>query len=176
MAASQYEDLMGKHADEQGRTAQQVLEDVLVGQVMAWERVADLNAVYREPDRAEADRIQHTYNRQVVAVAWAQGNQENVFLWRFRDLMAERRDAEEFDDTNDLRRIDAKLERLVGVPYPQLPTAAWEAADQLPESERLAEYERLEIKYGPRNLTSNGAGKTKARCETRPFARLETRR
>ena len=45
----------------------------------------------------------------------------------------------------------------------RLPDAAWGVADTLPESERQAEYDRLEQKYGPRNASTNGAGKTTSR-------------
>ena len=69
--------------------------------------------------------------------------------------------------------VDAKLEKLVGVPCPVLPEAAWLVADQLPEEERIVEYERLAIKYGERNSAANGASTgRRARRETRPMARL----
>jgi len=54
--------------------------------------------------------------------------------------------------------LERKLERHTGIPFPQLPGAAWEAADLLPPADRQAEYDRLEAKYGPRNSSTNGTG------------------
>ncbi len=45
----------------------------------------------------------------------------------------------------------------MGVPYPQLPEAARQAAECIANrAERDEEYQRLERKYGPRNPTANG--------------------
>jgi hypothetical protein len=63
-------------------------------------------------------------------------------------MVAARQDAESFGDST--AAIDDRLLRLVGVPYPTLPEAAWNAADTLPAPERQAEVDRLTAKYGPR--------------------------
>jgi hypothetical protein len=99
-------------------------------------RVSDLNAVYADPDRYEAERIWHPYAKQVTAVAFGQGDRESVFIKKWQELLEKREVAEEYNDAAALRRVDAQLERHVGVPYSSLPNAAWDAVERLPEPER----------------------------------------
>ena len=124
-------------------------------------RRLDEVAIHADPDRVEAQRIWIEYTNQVSAVAQRQGNnQQDSFIASFRDLISARADAEEYGD--DTRAIEARLGRLVGVPYPTLPGAAWAAADLMPVSERQAEYDRLEAKYGPRPPVTDDAPKRQA--------------
>ena len=82
-------------------------------------------------------------------MAQRQGNnQQDSFIASFKDLIAARSDAEQYGD--DTGAIEARLERLVGIPYPTLPEAAWATADLMSEPERTHELARLEQKYGPR--------------------------
>ena len=59
------------------------------------------------------------YTSTVAAAARYKGNQEQSFIASFRDLISARVDAEVYGD--DTRAIEARLERLVGTPYPKLP-------------------------------------------------------
>jgi hypothetical protein len=135
------------------------------------------SAVYNDPDRSEAERVWQPYANQVQAVAWRQGNKSDAFIKKWREQIDARNEAEEDGYDAAVRRIDARLLSLVGVPHPVLPGAAWEAADMVPASERQQEYDRLEAKYGPRNPKSNGAAKVgRRRLSTRPMSALtETR-
>ncbi len=115
----------------------------------------------------EAERVWLAYAGQVSAVAWAQGDKEPRFTAAFRDLIAARNDAEASGDDVDVHAVEARLNRLTGVPYPQLPEAAWVAADLLPATDRQAEYDRLERKYGPRNPATTGSAKVRTLRKTR---------
>jgi hypothetical protein len=155
-----------KRAAEQ--QAQRNVDALVVRQLKIYLRAADVRAIHEDPDRAEDKRVWQAYTKAVGAIAWAQGNKEADFIRRWRDLIAARNDAEEYDDLAAVRAITTRLYRLTGVPYPQLPDAAWEAADNLPQSERQAELDRLEVKYGPRIATNgNGVAKPRGRRQTR---------
>jgi hypothetical protein len=91
-------------------------------------------------------------------VARLQGNKEHDFISKWRELIAARNDAIEYGDST--LAIEARLERLVGIPYPVVPEAAWNAADTLPTSERQNEYDRLERKYGARPGTPTDTATT----------------
>jgi hypothetical protein len=105
-------------------------------------------AIRTEPDRQEESRIWNLYTRTVAQTARAQGNKEHDFVRNWRELVMARNDAVEFGD--DTGAIEGRLGRLVGVPYPVVPKAAWDAADLMPASERQAEVDRLTAKYGER--------------------------
>jgi hypothetical protein len=169
-----YGDDLAKAEREAGRIADQVV----LTQCEIALRAADIQAVTADPEREAAQKVWSEYANGVAAIAWAQGDREADFIRRWRDLIAARRDAEEYDDAATVRAIDARLLRLVGIAHPQLPAAAWDAADQLSESERQAEYDRLEAKYGPRSPDTNGAStKTsrRPRLNTRPLELENTR-
>ena len=102
-------------------------------------------------DSVEAARIHNHYNSQVSAVAFRQGDQKPRFVARFAELIAERADAAAVGDDDGVRSAERRLDRHTGVPYPQVPDAAWATADLLPAATRDAEYSRLERKYGPRS-------------------------
>jgi hypothetical protein len=144
------------------RAAGRAADAVVLKQCEIQLRARDLAEVYNDPDRQEAERVWGSYAKGVGAIAWAQGDRETAFIAKWRDLIAARRDAEQYDDAGAVRSIDARLLRLVGIPHPVLPGAAWDAADILPAAERAEEYARLEQKYGPRNPSTNGAGKIRS--------------
>jgi len=142
-------------------------------------RAADVAGVYSDPDRLECERIWQAYCKQVNAVAYREGNKIDAFIVRFKDLIATRNDAEAFGGAEGLRSAEARLQRLTGVPYPQLPEAAWAAADELGLAERQDEYDRLEQKYGRRHPAANGTGPkttSRKRLTTRPMSALTTTR
>jgi hypothetical protein len=114
-------------------------------------RVADVQRAEQDPDRQEEERIRAEYLRQVSSVAFRQGNKEDAFVKRFRELVADRAEAEAIGDEAGVRAAERRLDRHVGVPYPRLPDAAWATAKVLAPAEREAEYRRLEQKYGPRD-------------------------
>jgi hypothetical protein len=126
-------------------------------------RLVDIQAVMNNPDRAEASRIQSSYNRQVSAVAISKGNKEHVFIEKFAMLISDRADAEAVGDDAGVRRAETALGRHVGVPYPSLPDAAWDSADQMADAAaRATEYRRLEAKYGPRDARKSTRSRTRA--------------
>ena len=124
-------------------------------------RAEDERAIYFDPDRAEADRIWNADVQPItVKVRLLMGDEADRFVAQFRDLVAERTQAEDTDDDDALRAAERKLQRLTGTAWPVLPAAAWDTADQLPATERKAEYARLTEKYGPRDdPKAAGAGK-----------------
>lgn len=124
-------------------------------------RAEDMRDIYADPDRMEAERIWNAYCHQVSAYAWQQGNQSDAWIARWQAMIADRAAAEQYGDPTGA--IDARLLRHVGVPYPQLPQAAWDTADVLPAAERENEYARLERKYGPRTPTTTEAPKRRGR-------------
>ena len=75
-----------------------------------------------------------TYARGIGAIAWRQGNKETEFVRRWRDLIAARTDAEEYDDEAAVHAIEGRLDRMTTpLMSPQYPAAAWEAADTPPK-------------------------------------------
>jgi alkylhydroperoxidase family enzyme len=116
-------------------------------------RRSDEAALYRDPDRLEEQRIWNAYTHQVSAAAWQQGNKSDEWVRRWREMIADRAAAENYGDST--AAIDARLLRHVGVPYPQLPGAAWDTADLLPATDRQTEYDRLTAKYGQRQPVSS---------------------
>ncbi len=86
---------------------------------------------------------------------------EPALVAQWRELIADRQATEEYGDPT--AAIDARLLRHVGVPYPQLPQAAWDTADVLAAAERQAEYDRLTAKYGPRTPVTDEAPKRRGR-------------
>jgi hypothetical protein len=137
------------HAERQATSNVKAL---IVRQIEAQLRHADERAVYFHPDRQEEQRIWSAYLNQVSMVGWSQGNKSDAWVARWQKLIRQRNAAQEYDEST--LSIDGQLEKMVGVPYPKLPDAAWEAADCLSENEREAEYKRLEKKYGPRKPPS----------------------
>ena len=123
------------------------VDRLVLEQCMIHLRAEDMAEIYRDPDRMEQERIWQAYQLQVNAAAFQQGNKGDAWVARWREMVAARQDAESFGDST--AAIDDRLLRLVGVPYPQLPQAAWDTADLLPATERQLEYDRLTKKYGP---------------------------
>ena len=157
--------------------AGRIADTVVFEQCMIALRAQDVGAIYAEPERMSQERVWAAYTHAVGAMAWAQGNKEAEFTRRWRELIAARNDAEAYDDAAGIRSIEARLDKLTApVKYPQYPQAGWEAADVLSPTARDQEYLRLEAKYGPRNPSSNGIGKTpRGRRQTRPMQALSTR-
>ena len=118
-----------KAAEQQ---AQRNLEALILAELELRELASETQAVHNDPERVEYFRIWNAYARSVQSVAKTKGN-EAEFVRRFQDLMAERHDAEEYDDEAAVRSVEGRLLRLVGIPFPQLPDAAFEAA---PDSAR----------------------------------------
>ena len=147
----------------------------MVRQLKIYLRAADVRAIYADPDRMEQERVWAAYARGIGAIAWRQGNKETEFVRRWRDLIAARTDAEEYDDEAAVRAIEGRLDRMTApVMFPQYPAAAWEAADTPPEANRQVEYDRLEAKYGSRHPSTNGtANKIRGRRQTRSTPALE---
>jgi hypothetical protein len=142
----------------------QVTENVdrlVAKQAEEYLRRLDEAELYRCPDRLEEQRIWNSYTAQVSAAAWQQGNQSDEWVRRWRQLIADRAAAEQYGDPTGA--LDARLERHVGTPYPQLPDAAWDSADLLPATERQAEYDRLTVKYGPREPATDTPARRRAR-------------
>jgi hypothetical protein len=118
-------------------------------------RRTDETDLYRDADRLEEQRIWNAYATQVSNYAWRQGDKSDVWVRRWQQMIADRAAAEEYGDP--VGAIDARLLRHVGIPYPQLPSAAWDTADVLPATERQAECDRLTAKYGPREPSTTPA-------------------
>ena len=116
-------------------------------------RDQDIATVHNHPDRLEDSRIWNLYVRAFVQVARLQGNREHDFTRKWKELIAARNDALEYGDSP--AAIEARLERLVGIPYPVVPEAAWAAADTMPAAERQAELDRLARKYGLRGTSQH---------------------
>jgi hypothetical protein len=134
------------------------------------EVVRETQAVYNAPDRMEYARIQYAYTTAIASIAQHQGNKEASFIRKFRELIAERQDAEEYDDEPEVRSIEARLNRLTApVTFPVIPAAAYEAAALLPAAERAEESARLDAKYAaPTTASTNGTANRTLR-KTRPL-------
>lgn len=87
-------------------------------------RAADEREVREAPDRMAEAAIWRSYSTGVAAIAWSCGDKEPEFLRKWKALIAERNDAEEFGTDADVRSVDAKLLRFVGIPYPAATPAA----------------------------------------------------
>jgi len=124
-------------------------------------RRTDEAALYRDPARLCQQRVWGSYTTQVSAVAWSQGNKSDTWIARWSSMVAERADLEEFGEPT--ASVDRRLLHHVGVPFPQMPEAAWEAADMLPATERQAEYDRLSAEWGPREPATTPATDTPKR-------------
>ena len=74
-------------------------------------------------------RIQR--QRDAAAMMAGDRRHEDEFGRKFNDLAAARRDAETEGDEDDVCKIEARLNRLTGVPYPRPPDCYWEAADTM---------------------------------------------
>jgi hypothetical protein len=174
-AGPQTDDWYANASAEARRRARSVALQLIKDQL----RIDDIRSVWADPDRLEDERIRSAYNVQVAAVARTKGNEEPAFVSRFAELIVDRREAVAHDDADAIRAAEVRLQRHTGVPWPQVPSAAWESADTLPAAERADEYARLEAKYGPRNPSANGTGAGKKsrtrRLSTRPLVGLETR-
>jgi hypothetical protein len=158
--------------------AQRNVDALVVRQLEISEQARETQAVHNQPDRMEYARIWSAYARSVESLAFTKGRKEPEFVGRFQALMAERNDAESYDDEAAVRSVEARLDRLTApVRFPQLPESAWRVADLLPTTDRQAELDRLDAKYGPRNPSTNGTAVTKFRNrrETRPRSALNTR-
>jgi hypothetical protein len=143
--------------------ARRRFREAAVRELAAQLRLVDMQAVMTDPDRAEAERVRSTYNRQVAAVAISKGTKEHAFIEKFATLIADRADAEAVGDDGAVRRAEAALTRHVGVVYPQLPAAAWDSADLMADAAaRDAEYRRLAAKYGPRTDRKSTRSRTRA--------------
>ena len=123
------------------------VDALVVEQLVDQLRRADENAIYNDPDRREDQRVWSAYLRLVSSVAATRGNKGDALVDRWRTLLADRAEALAVGESTV--RTDRTLASM-GLPYPALPGAAWDTADTLNESDRLAEFERLEAKYGPR--------------------------
>jgi hypothetical protein len=144
-------------ADECGRN----FDELVARECEKILRDQDIAAVHNQPDRLEESRIWNLYTRNFAQVARMQGNKEHDFIRRWKDLIAARNDALEYGDST--AAIEGRLERLVGMPYPTLPEAAWNAAETLPTAEREIELVRLEQKYGPRQPDATPSAPTRRR-------------
>ncbi len=113
------------------REAGRIADEVVLQQCMISLRARDVAAVYNDPARMAHEKVWNDYAKGVAAIAWSQGNKEADFVRRWRELIAARRDAEEYDDCGALRSIDARLQRLTGLEYPVFPSA-----DTVPEADR----------------------------------------
>lgn len=143
----------------------------MIDELMLDELAREESAIRNHPDRMEYARIWNAYAAQVESIAFTKGNQSDAFVRRFQGLMSERSDAEAYADDDAIRSIEARLNRHTApVNFPVLPSAAWDAADLLPASDRQAELDRLEQKYGPRNAAANGSAKTRTLRKTRTLA------
>jgi hypothetical protein len=146
-----------------GAAARSNLDALLLREIMVREQARETQAIVNDPDRMEYHRILAAWEHQVNAIAFTHGDRINGFVGRVRGLIRQRDEAEVFDDEAAVRSVESRLNKLTGVPFPQLPEAAWEAADLLPASERQAELDRLEQKYGARNTASATNGNSKVR-------------
>jgi hypothetical protein len=124
-------------------------------------RRSDEAELYRDPRRLCEQRVWGCYTSQVSAKAWQQGSGSDAWIARWSAMIAERAELEEFGDSTT--SVDARLLRHVGVPFPAMPLAAWEAADMLPATERQDEYDRLTALYGPREPVATDAPKRRGR-------------
>ena len=116
-------------------------------------RRTDEADLYRDPAGLCQQRVWGSYTNQVSAKAWSQGNLSDIWIARWRSLISERSDLEEYGDST--ASVDRRLLQHVGVPFPAMPLAGWEAADLLSPTDRQAEYDRLTAKYGPRTATTD---------------------
>jgi hypothetical protein len=73
---------------EAQRKAYHAAHAVVAKQIEIQLLAAAISAVYNDPDRYEDGRIRQAYNRQVSAVAWAQGSKEPKFVATFEELIA----------------------------------------------------------------------------------------
>lgn len=137
----------------------------------------DMQKAYNDPELEMYARINRAWTTQVDGIARRKGDRESQFVARVRSLLTELAEAEQDGDEDAVRSCERRLDRVTGIPYPQLPEAAWTAADLMPASDRQQEYDRLEQVYGPRHPKSNGAGKAprRSRLTTRPLVGHETR-
>jgi hypothetical protein len=143
----------------------QNIEALMVRQIESHLRIADERAVYADPDYYEQQRIWSAYTAAVSSIAWREGSKTETFIARWRGLVDDRNAA--VDSGTPTGSIDKRLERLIGTPFPQLPHAAWVAADLLPETERQVEYDRLTQKYGEREPESPAKSDRKIRLMSR---------
>ena len=125
------------------------VDALVVEQLVDQLRRSDEQAIYDDPDRQEDQRVWSAYLRLVSSVAATRGGKSDAFVDRWRTLLADRAEALAVGESTV--RTDRTLASM-GLPYPALPGAAWDTADLLNESARLAEFERLEAKYGPREF------------------------
>ena len=125
------------------------VDALVVEQLVDLLRRSDEQAIYDDPDRQEDARVWSAYLRLVSSVAVNRGNKSDAFVDRWRTLLADRAEALAVGESTV--RTDRTLASM-DVPYPAVPGAAWDTADLLNESDRLAEFERLEAKYGPREF------------------------
>jgi hypothetical protein len=91
---------------------------VAIKQIATELRLADEQALRNRPARLEAEKAWNEFTARVSALAWRQGNRESVFVANFVSLIAQRNDADDFEDQDAVRSIDARLFRLLGFPYP----------------------------------------------------------
>ena len=139
--------------------------------------LVDIAADHNHPDRAEAQPVWDAYAKGVDRAAFEKGNKAHQFVSKVRELVDARTDAEAYGDSDAVRSIERRLDRLTGISFPQLPAAAWAAADLMPAA-CGREYQRLTAKYGERSRATKGAaGKAPRRkLSTRPMSVLtETR-
>jgi hypothetical protein len=82
----------------------------------------------------EQQRIWGGYTK-AIAAAWAQGNREDQWLKRWRELLERRSDMEAVGDERGVRAAEAALDRFTGIPYPRVPEATFTSTDTLPEAD-----------------------------------------
>ena len=132
------------------KEAQRRFRALVIQELEISEVARETQAVYNAPDRMEYARIQYAYTTAVASIAHHQGNKEASFIRKFRELIAERQDAEEYDDDAEVRSIEARLNRLTApVKFPVMPEAAYAAVETLPTPERQAELDRLDARQDP---------------------------
>jgi hypothetical protein len=147
---------------EANAEARRRFREVALKELVEQLRLIDAQRAEQDPDALEAERIWAAYLRAVSSVALRQGNKEDAFVKRWRELVADRAEAEAIDDAAGVRAAERRLDRHVGIAYPRLPDAAWSTAKVLPPAEREAEYRRLEAKYGPRTETKKSTRRSRA--------------
>jgi len=110
--------LLGAELAAVEREAGRIADGIILKACESALRSQDEWAAHNDPDRAEAQKLWSEYATGVAAISWAQGNKEPAFLAKWKALIAARNEAEEFGVDAEVRTIDARLLRLVGIPYP----------------------------------------------------------
>lgn len=105
-----------EHADAELQIIRNV-DALVVDQCEHELRRADEQAIYQDPDRVAENEIWQEYTKQVSSVAWAQGDKSDRWIATWQELIRDRQTASEFGESTSA--IDARLEKMVGVPFPR---------------------------------------------------------